>query len=185
MIGSIATHSIPVSGIYNAHLWESGLGRVRAMRPRDILAENLKTLMAAKGMLFPEITAASSGKLTNGTLDRIRRAKVAVTLDKLGDLAEAFKLEPWQLLVEGLNPEELPRLAGQKLLSEIRELVRSEQATTQDFSEGQAPPTGVQGKNGPSVVGPALKKALVAGGTTKDARSTDVRLPQSRTRGRA
>lgn len=98
------------------------------MRPRDVLAENLKALMKAKPELarFDDIEAASDKRLTNGTLDRIRRAAVATTVDRLADIAEAFGVEPWQLLVEGLNPEALPSLTTTPLLEEIRSLVAAQ-----------------------------------------------------------
>lgn len=68
------------------------------MRPRDILAANLRALMAAHPDLntLPKITARSG--VSNGTLDRIRRAAVATRVDELHDLAGAFGVEPWELL---------------------------------------------------------------------------------------
>ena len=68
------------------------------MRPRDILANNLRALMAARPDLdtLPKITARSG--VTNGTLDRIRRAVVSTRVDELERLARAFGLEAWELL---------------------------------------------------------------------------------------
>jgi transcriptional regulator with XRE-family HTH domain len=68
------------------------------MRPRDILANNLRALMASRPDLdtLPKITARSG--VTNGTLDRIRRAVVSTRVDELGRLAKAFGVEPWELL---------------------------------------------------------------------------------------
>lgn len=51
--------------------------------------------------------------MTNGTLDRIRRAAVSVGVDELQKLATAFDLQPWQLLVDGLDPNNPPVLAQQ------------------------------------------------------------------------
>lgn len=67
-------------------------------RPRDILAANLKLLMAQHPELdtLPKLTAASG--VSNGTLDRIRRARVSTRVDELGKLGQAFGLEPWRLL---------------------------------------------------------------------------------------
>lgn len=82
-----------------------GVGYIqnRDMRPRDVLAENIKKLMAATPALstFPQITAAGGG--SNGTLDRIRRKKTATGIDNLEPLADAYGLAPWQLLVPGLQ----------------------------------------------------------------------------------
>ena len=68
------------------------------MRPRDILSANLRTLMAAHPDLdtLPKITARSG--VSNGTLDRIRRAVVSTRVDELERLGKAFGLEPWALL---------------------------------------------------------------------------------------
>jgi len=68
------------------------------MRPRDILANNLRALMAARPDLdtLPKITARSG--VSNGTLDRIRRAVVSTRVDELEKLGRAFGVEPWELL---------------------------------------------------------------------------------------
>jgi hypothetical protein len=73
-----------------------------AMRPRDVLAENLKKLMAGTPELstFPQITKAGGG--SNGTLDRIRRKTTATSVDNLEPLAGVFGLEPWHLLLDTL-----------------------------------------------------------------------------------
>jgi len=68
------------------------------MRPRDVLATNLRALMAARPDLdtLPKITARSG--VSNGTLDRIRRAVVSTRVDELKRLGRAFGVEPWELL---------------------------------------------------------------------------------------
>lgn len=68
------------------------------MRPRDILSNNLRALMAARPDLdtLPKITARSG--VSNGTLDRIRRAVVSTRVDELEKLGRAFGVEPWELL---------------------------------------------------------------------------------------
>ena len=68
------------------------------MRPRDILANNLRALMAARPDLgtLPKITARSG--VSNGTLDRIRRAAVSTRVDELDKLGRAFGIEAWELL---------------------------------------------------------------------------------------
>lgn len=68
------------------------------MRPRDILAINLRAMMAARPDLdtLPKITAACG--VSNGTLDRIRRAAVSTRVDELERLGRAFGVEPWEML---------------------------------------------------------------------------------------
>jgi transcriptional regulator with XRE-family HTH domain len=85
------------------------------MRPRDTLAANLKALMQQHANLntLPKLIQRTG--MTNGTLDRIRRAAVSVGVDELEKLAQAFELQPWQLLVEGLDPGNPPVLAQQSV----------------------------------------------------------------------
>lgn len=68
------------------------------MRPRDILSANLRALMASRPDLdtLPKITARSG--VSNGTLDRIRRAVVSTRVDELERLGKAFGVEPWELM---------------------------------------------------------------------------------------
>ena len=82
------------------------------MRPRDILSNNLRALMAARPDLgtLPKITARSG--VSNGTLDRIRRAAVSTRVDELERLGKAFGMEPWELL----RPQGHARLSPLALL---------------------------------------------------------------------
>jgi len=70
----------------------------KTMRPRDTLSNNLRALMAARPDLdtLPKITARSG--VSNGTLDRIRRAVVSTRVDELEKLGRAFGVEAWELL---------------------------------------------------------------------------------------
>lgn len=78
--------------------------------PRQVLANNLKALMAAHPQFstLPKITAA--GGPPNGVLDRIRRADSACRIDSLAQLAKVFGLEAWQMLVPDLDPKHPPHL---------------------------------------------------------------------------
>lgn len=59
-------------------------------------------LMQAHGCVsLKDVTARGGG--TNGALDRMRRGAVAPSVDAVAQLAQAFDLEPWQLLVETLE----------------------------------------------------------------------------------
>ena len=82
------------------------------MRPRDILSNNLRALMAARPDLgtLPKITARSG--VSNGTLDRIRRAAVSTRVDELERLGRAFGMEAWELL----RPQGHARLSPLALL---------------------------------------------------------------------
>jgi hypothetical protein len=101
------------------------------MSTRHVVSANLKALMESRPKLdtLKKITAESDGKLSNGKLDRIRRATHATDIDTLGELAEVFGLQPWQLLVPDLNPKALPQIAGAELLTTIRALLTAESTT--------------------------------------------------------
>lgn len=48
---------------------------------------------------LPKITAASNGRLSNGKLDRIRRAAGGTGIDTLEELANVFSVDSWKLLL--------------------------------------------------------------------------------------
>jgi hypothetical protein len=56
----------------------------------------------------PKIAAKIEG--STGTVARIRTAKTHCQLDTLDKLAAAFDMQPWQLLVPGLDPDAYPVL---------------------------------------------------------------------------
>lgn len=82
------------------------------MRPRDILAANLVELMERTPALdrLPKLTKATG--ISNGTLDRWRRAQVSAGIDELEPLARAFGLKPWELLVPREEREALHALSA-------------------------------------------------------------------------
>ena len=51
-----------------------------------------------------------------GTIQRVRTATAACGVDTLQAIADVFRLEPWQMLIEGLEPNNPPVLsvAGQR-----------------------------------------------------------------------
>jgi hypothetical protein len=75
--------------------------------PRAVLARNLGKLMqATKGartdLSSPHRIQAHCG-FSKSHLYRIAKEETAATVDMLGELAAAFHLAPWQLLVPGLQ----------------------------------------------------------------------------------
>ncbi len=76
--------------------------------PRTILAENIKTLMAKKKMSQTDISMASA--ITQAQVSRIIREKIETGIDVLYGFAKVFGVEPWHLLVPGLDPANLPVL---------------------------------------------------------------------------
>lgn len=110
MIGSIAANCNPDFGIAQFPTMGVGLCHDSQMdrQAREVLAENLSALMRDRPRLdtFKKIVAA--GVPSNGTLDRIRRKKAGCSVDQLDALADVFDLEPWQLLIPGLQPNNPP-----------------------------------------------------------------------------
>ena len=105
MMGSMSHIIIPDRGFVSIPFVGVGYAQNSRMRPRDLLAENLKKLMAGTPELstFPQITKAGGG--SNGTLDRIRRKTTATSVDNLEPLARVYGLEPWHLLLDTLSVE--------------------------------------------------------------------------------
>lgn len=170
---SIGTDSNPVVGILPIPCTGVGYWHSRAMRMRDVLAENLKALMEQSPHLdrLPKITEASNRALTNGTLDRIRRAESDTDLGKLELLAAVFGLEPWQMLVPGLDPQAPPSLTGSDLLQQIQALV-SDKGLSHPLVERPVPQN-VTKKGG------ALQQTLVIkGGTHAPGRSDPLQKPR-------
>lgn len=65
---------------------------------RHVLASNLNRLMAATFSLDSNTKMVKRSKLGLGTIGRVRNAEVDATVDTLDKLAEAFGVQPWQLL---------------------------------------------------------------------------------------
>lgn len=107
--------------------------------PRDVLSQNLRRLMESRPDLgtIKKIVLASDESLSNGKVGRIYAATHTTDIDTLQYLAKLFGLEPWQLLVENLNPEALPRLADATVLAEIFDAVqrKAEQADVKQQSQ--------------------------------------------------
>jgi hypothetical protein len=99
------------------------------MSPRALLSANLKALMAANEAKLGTIKkVAEASGLSNGKVGRIYAASHTTDIDALSHLAEAFGLEPWQLMVSGLNPNALPNLSTTPVLEQIRSLVAAQTA---------------------------------------------------------
>ncbi len=79
---------------------------------REVLAQNLNALVSWHApKLSTQVLARRIG-IGNGTLGRLRNAQVECTIETLDQVARYFRLEPWQLLVPGLDPARLPQARG-------------------------------------------------------------------------
>ena len=77
----------------------------------QVLAENLERLIASHPELNSQPKLAAKAKMDQKTVYRIITKQNEPSTDKLEKLAKALNLEPWQLLVPGLVPDDLPALA--------------------------------------------------------------------------
>jgi hypothetical protein len=131
------------TGSWRAPVYDPEPWTMTSPPARQVLAENLKALMAA----HPEIdgtpaleraTITKGGKIGKSTIDRILKQATPVNLDYVETLAKVFGVAPWQMLVPGLRPnnpqilrstgveeEELYRRIGE-LAQEIVKLPREE-----------------------------------------------------------
>jgi len=147
------------------------------MTPSEILANNLRALMAAAPGLdtVQKIVKQSDGRLSNGKVDRIRRNASVTDINTLNELAAVFGLKPWQLLIEGLNPAALPTLSNAQLLAQIKDLVEQSNSSRSqiekiDNRQGKhlpdlsVPPRRMVSKTAsPRILGPGLRDALAVG----------------------
>lgn len=142
---------------------------------RQILSKNVRALIDDARESRPHLgsilkVADTSKKLTHGssTLSKSRVGRIVTgshptDVDALTDLANVFGLQPWQLLVENLNPKALPRLADSSLLSQIRQIVDSVPAADHEVPPSPTHEPALQPSERKPKIGPALKDAFDRG----------------------
>lgn len=82
------------------------------MTARIVLAENFRRLMKSDAVLNSTQKIADKGISSNGTLGRVSKGETSVGIDVLELIANAYKLQTWQILVPDLDPENPPVLGG-------------------------------------------------------------------------
>lgn len=93
---------------------------------KGVLAENLNKLMRAHPSLESNPKLSKRAKLGVGTIARVRNSDAAVNLDTLDKLAGCFDLQPWQMLVPGLDAKSPPVLRSMSAAeSELFERLRT------------------------------------------------------------
>lgn len=95
---------------------------------QTIIAKNIRTLLDAK---FNEIDTqtklASKSGVVQTTISRILSCGISTSVESMDGIATAFKLEPWQLLVNNLDPHNLPVLGtlSEKQIALYRQLIQT------------------------------------------------------------
>jgi hypothetical protein len=98
---------------------------------RGILAANLSRMIDAssRNRQRPSLRAWALAKGLNvRMIDRLTKRQHAITLDKLQEIADACGLQPWQLLIEDLDPHNPPEATvtaeDRALLDRLRHLLK-------------------------------------------------------------
>jgi transcriptional regulator with XRE-family HTH domain len=94
-----------------------------------VLGANLQALMASHSDLNSNPKLAKKTGLGTGSVSRLRNGEVDPTLSTLEKVAKAFDIAPWQLLVPGIDPSNLPALlsaseAERKLWDSLRQVAK-------------------------------------------------------------
>jgi transcriptional regulator with XRE-family HTH domain len=105
-------------------------------KPRAILSKNLKGLMATKAGPNSQLGLARKSGVAQATIGRIIRQETAATIETLEDLAKAYGLQAWQLMVAGMDPNNPPVL--QAVSKEERALYERLKSAVQDISKAQS-----------------------------------------------
>jgi len=75
---------------------------------KEIVWENVQALMRARyGKINQKRFIEDSG-VGNGTVTRIKNRRTSVGIDKVQQIAEAYGLEAWHLLMPDLDPNNPP-----------------------------------------------------------------------------
>jgi transcriptional regulator with XRE-family HTH domain len=101
---------------------------------REILARNLWAMMNRPGRpsighqeLARIARKISPNTLSQSSVSRILKCETSVGLDQLALLARVFDVEPWQLLVPGMNPDDPPVLTSTtKMLEEFQATLKQQ-----------------------------------------------------------
>lgn len=78
--------------------------------PKTYLWANVVALMRC-GDDVSRAAVQRRTKLTPGTVQRLEEGQTNIGVDKLAKMAKAFNAEPWQLLIPGLDPDQMPEIA--------------------------------------------------------------------------
>lgn len=75
---------------------------------RQVLAENVRKLRASRDDLGGLRAWSKKVGVGEATLDRILKGSADIRLDSVEAVAKGFGLAAWMLLIDGLDPENLP-----------------------------------------------------------------------------
>jgi hypothetical protein len=102
---------------------------------KEVLWANVRALMVHKYGDENLTRLAHDAKIGPGTATRIKKADTSVGLDVLEKVAKSFGVEPWHLLVPGMEPANPPAL--RPLTQAERDLYKKIVAAARDLSKFQ------------------------------------------------
>jgi len=76
----------------------------------SVLAQNLKALMQSKAGPKSQLALAKKSGVGQATIGRILREETAASIDTVEEIAAAYGLQAWQLMVAGMDPTNPPVL---------------------------------------------------------------------------
>ena len=93
---------------------------------KQVVAENVAALMKDRRLKQQHVAALAKQRgapIDQTTVGRIARAEIPTTVDKLHAVALGIGVEPWQLLIDGLDPKALPEAGAGGIAKDERELL--------------------------------------------------------------
>lgn len=102
---------------------------------KPVLWANVRALMVHRWGAENLTRLATEAKFGPGTATRIKKAETSVGLDVLEKLAKVLGVEPWQLLVPGMEADNPPALSP--VTKAERELYAKFRATAREITKLQ------------------------------------------------
>lgn len=103
MMGSMSGDGNPIFGITSIPKMGFLIEHSCVMNAREVLAANFKKLRDATPSLNAPKDIVAAGAATNGTIGRITKKQSGPSIDTIEQLARAYGLEAWQMLVPALE----------------------------------------------------------------------------------
>lgn len=132
------------------------------MKTRNVLATQVRALMAKHPALDTQAKVAEAAHITQSTVWRVLKAEVGASVDVVDSLAKAFNVEPVALLSDPSNAPFI-QLWGQLNEEDRYRVLSFMEVTIRSRPSNMALP--VQDWTNPQDTGPATKRASAKAGT--------------------
>lgn len=78
----------------------------------ETVAENLNRLMTDAGLSNVSLERKLARRVTKSTIGRIRNAENSSGIGNIEEVAKAFGLDAWQMLIAGVSIDQRPSISG-------------------------------------------------------------------------